>query len=216
MVGVEQDELDLADRHQPDPDGDVTIGDRHVDGSRRLDGAELGGFVALVAFDLVAVGDVLAEEALAVEQPDADERDGEVVRRLDVIAGEDAETARVLGHELGDPELWREVGDLRPGPVVGARGRRANRCRAGRRRWRRRRRAMRRDDRRRGRRRWRPDAPGCRSGRRTAHGARTSTSRCGSWRGFRERREASCGPKGCSDERPASMAWGSGRVVRQR
>ena len=113
MVGVEQDQLDAADRHQPDAGRDVAIGDRHVDGIGCLDGTELLGFVALVALDLVAVGDVLAEEALAVEQPDSDERDGEVVRRLDVIAGEDAETAGVLGHELGDPELGREVGDLR-------------------------------------------------------------------------------------------------------
>ncbi len=32
MVGVEQDQLDPADRHQPDAGRDVAIGDRHVDG----------------------------------------------------------------------------------------------------------------------------------------------------------------------------------------
>ena len=53
----------------------------------------------------------LAEVARAVEQPHADERDAEVARRLAVVAGQDAEAARVDPERLVDPELHREVGD---------------------------------------------------------------------------------------------------------
>ena len=49
---------------------------------------------------------------MAVEEADADERDAEVARRLEVVAGEHAETARVLRQRFGDAELGREVGDL--------------------------------------------------------------------------------------------------------
>ena len=61
---------------------------------------------------LVAVGvDRLAEVALAVEQPDADERQGHVARRLHVVAGEDAEAARVDAERLVEAVLGAEVGD---------------------------------------------------------------------------------------------------------
>ena len=53
----------------------------------------------------------LAEVARAVEQAHADERHAEVARRLAVVAGEDAEAARVDAERLVDPELHREVGD---------------------------------------------------------------------------------------------------------
>ena len=51
------------------------------------------------------------EVAAAVEQPDADERHAELSRRLQVVAGEDAEAAAVDRQRLLDPELHREVGD---------------------------------------------------------------------------------------------------------
>ncbi len=51
------------------------------------------------------------EVALGVQQPDADEGDAEVGGRLQVIAGEHAEPARVLRERLGDAELGGEVGD---------------------------------------------------------------------------------------------------------
>ena len=61
---------------------------------------------------LVAVGvDRLAEVALAVEQPDADEREGHVAGRLHVVAGQHAETARVDPERLVEPVLGAEVGD---------------------------------------------------------------------------------------------------------
>ena len=53
----------------------------------------------------------LPEVPGAVEQPDADDRHAEVAGRLEVVAGEDAETAGVLRQHLGDAELGREVAD---------------------------------------------------------------------------------------------------------
>ena len=53
----------------------------------------------------------LTEVAGPVEQADADDRDAEVGRRLQVVAGEDAEAAGVLRQHLGDAELRREVRD---------------------------------------------------------------------------------------------------------
>ncbi len=65
-----------------------------------------------VALLLPAVGvEALAEVAVPVEQPDADQRHAEVARRLEVVAGQHAEAAGVLGDRLGDAELGREVGD---------------------------------------------------------------------------------------------------------
>ena len=64
------------------------------------------------AFFLVAVGvEPLAEVALGVQQADGDERQAEIRGRLQVVAGEYAETTAVLRQRLGEPELGREVGD---------------------------------------------------------------------------------------------------------
>ncbi len=65
-----------------------------------------------VALLLPAVArDRLAEVAGAVEQADADDRHAEVGGALQVVAGEDAEAARVLRQRGRDAELGREVGD---------------------------------------------------------------------------------------------------------
>ena len=53
----------------------------------------------------------LPEVAAAVEQPHADDRHAEVGGRLEVVAGEDAQTAGVLRQHGGDAELGGEVGD---------------------------------------------------------------------------------------------------------
>ena len=64
-----------------------------------------------VALLLPAVGvEALAEVAVAVEQAHAHQRHAQVARRLEVVAGQDAQAARVLGDGLGDAELGREVG----------------------------------------------------------------------------------------------------------
>src|SRR5690606_40786106 len=65
-----------------------------------------------VGLDLPAVArEGLLEVPGAVEEPDADDRYAEVARALEVVAGEDAEAARVLRQDRGDPELRGEVGD---------------------------------------------------------------------------------------------------------
>ena len=66
----------------------------------------------------------LPEVAAAVEQPHADDRDAEVAGGLEVVAGEDAESAGVLREHRGDAELRREVADR-------AQGRRRRRRSAG-------------------------------------------------------------------------------------
>ena len=83
-------------------DGDLDAG---VGEAERL-GVELGDALLLPAVGVEA----LAEVALGVEQPDADERHAEVGRRLQVVAGQHAEAAGVLRQGLGDAELGGEVG----------------------------------------------------------------------------------------------------------
>ena len=77
----------------------------------------------------MAVGvDRLAEVAVAVEQADADERDGHVGGRLEMVAGEHAQAARVDAERLVQAVLGAEVGDravelravLAVEPVAGA------------------------------------------------------------------------------------------------
>ena len=55
----------------------------------------------------------LPEVPRPVQQPDPDERQAEVRGRLEVVAREHAEAARVVGQHLGDAELHREVADRR-------------------------------------------------------------------------------------------------------
>ena len=122
--------VEQEDRHAPDlgdPDGDEQVAPGQLDGDgqgqpgRVLDAAErqprqvVVGVVVL----LVAVGvDRLAEVALAIQQPDADRRQGHVAGRLHVVAGEDAETAGVDAERLVEAVLRAEVGD-RPAQPVG-------------------------------------------------------------------------------------------------
>ena len=47
----------------------------------------------------------LAEVAVAVEEADADDRHAEVAGRLEVVAGQDPEAARVLRQRLAEAEL---------------------------------------------------------------------------------------------------------------
>ena len=66
------------------------------------------GIVVLGALAAVAV-DGLHEVALAVEQAHGDERQLEIARRLAVVAGEDAQAARVHRQALVHAELGAEV-----------------------------------------------------------------------------------------------------------
>jgi hypothetical protein len=111
-VGVEQQQRRPADLGPPH------LGVEH--GVGQVDGDEQGTPVAaedqlerqLVGVErrigllLAAVGgEGLAEVAGAVEEADADHGHAEVAGRLQVVAGEHAEPARVLGKDLADAEL---------------------------------------------------------------------------------------------------------------
>ncbi len=91
-------------RHAGEVDLDadaVTRGQRHDVGVEQR-----------VALLLPAVGvEALAEVAVPVQEADAHQRNAQVARRLEMVAGQDAQATRVLGHSLGDAELGREVGD---------------------------------------------------------------------------------------------------------
>ena len=112
-VGVQQVER-RAPHHGPPHLGDertATHVDRHPHVLAQLEGHGVGVQVG-EAFLLPPVGrERLPEVAVAVEEADGHERDAQVGRRLQVVAGEDAQAAGVLRDGLGDAELGREVGD---------------------------------------------------------------------------------------------------------
>ena len=116
-VGVEQVERHAADLRAPDlrAHGDeraVVVRDLDGDGRALERERQPRRVVLRIALALpVGLVELLAEVALAVEEPDADERHAEVGRRLQVVAGEHAEPARVDRQALVEPELAREVGD---------------------------------------------------------------------------------------------------------
>ena len=121
-VRVEQQQRVAADRELPDARGDRAGArvDRHDDRRRRSSSAGRIGSSAAVDVDVVLVlpaveVEPLPEVALVVVEADADERDAEIRRALDVIAGEDAEAARVDRQRLVQAELGGEVRD-RPRP----------------------------------------------------------------------------------------------------
>ena len=123
-VGVEQQQRRPPHLGPPDLGVEHPVGQAHRDQQRlavavpdQLEG-ELVGVEGRVGLLLAAVGGQrLAEVARAVEQADPDHRHAEVAGRLEVVAGEHAEAARVLGKDLADAELGGEVGD--PGGGVG-------------------------------------------------------------------------------------------------
>ncbi len=134
-VGVEQKDRDAADVGDPYGHGEIAAreldGDRQRQSRRILDALEREScqVVVGVLVLLVAVGiDGLAEIALAVQQADADRGHRHVAGRLHVVAGEDAQTARVDAHRLVEAVFGAEVGDRAPErvgvttlePVVGA------------------------------------------------------------------------------------------------
>jgi hypothetical protein len=64
------------------------------------------GVVGRVALGLPAVGGQrLRKVTMPVQQAHADDRDAEVARRLQVVARQDAESARVLRQHGGDAVL---------------------------------------------------------------------------------------------------------------
>ena len=117
-VGVEQQQRHPADLDAPERGVQDAARERHCDPqtpSRRARApcereqrrVEIGELLLLGARG----GQQLAEVAVAVEEPDPDERHAQVAGRLEVIAGEDPEAARVLRQRLPHAELGREVRD---------------------------------------------------------------------------------------------------------
>ena len=126
-VGVEQVEGHAPDLGPPHlkgrhAAGQVDVGQQRVavivayEGDGEGVGVELRVVLLLPAVEV----EVLAEVALRVEEADGNEGDALVGGRLQVVAGEHAEAARVDREGLGDAELGREVGDGRGGahPVL--------------------------------------------------------------------------------------------------
>ena len=115
--------VDLEQVERDDADGgrDVLSPDRgldrlagEVDRDRHVLAHEPDRFRVdrLVVLGLTAgLVDPLAEVAARVEEADADERDAELGRALEVVAGEDAQAAGVDRQALVNPELHAEVGD---------------------------------------------------------------------------------------------------------
>ncbi len=117
-VGVEQQDRHPADLGDPDGGVQVAAGERHADGERlaqpveRPQDRQPRELVVRVGVLLVAVRvDRLAEVALAVHQPHADERQGHVRGGLHVVAGEDAQAAGVDPEALVEAVLGAEVRD---------------------------------------------------------------------------------------------------------
>ena len=111
-VGVEEVERHPPDVGPPHPGRQRCAGKIDGDGDALAErhghavGIEIGVALLLPALDV----EDLPEVPVLVEEADADERDAEIGRRLEMVAGEDTETAGVLGERLGDAELGREVG----------------------------------------------------------------------------------------------------------
>lgn len=112
-VGVEHEQRHTADPGLPDAGAQQpAAGQGEADqGGAAVGLAEQGERQLVRVEDRVVLllpavpGEGLAEVAVAVEEPDADQRDAEVAGGLEVVAGEDAEAAGVLRQGGGDAEL---------------------------------------------------------------------------------------------------------------
>ncbi len=117
-VGVEQQERHAADVDAPDLGDDVAPDERHGDGERLAVavGHERGGHAVGIGVDPVLVlpagaVDALAEVAVAVHQPDRDQRHGAVGGLLEDVARQHAEAAGVDGERAVDGVLGAEERD---------------------------------------------------------------------------------------------------------
>ena len=115
-------DLEQVERHgaggrdilAPDRRLDRLAGEVDRDGHVLADEADGLRIDRLVVLRLAAgLVHALAEVAARVEEADPDERDAELGRRLEVVAGEDAESAGVDRQPLVDAELHAEVRDER-------------------------------------------------------------------------------------------------------
>ena len=117
-VGVEEQDRRPSDLRHPHRGMHHPVGDLHAHLERRpVAGAgathrQLRRIEIRLGMLLVAIGvDLLAEVAPAIEEADAHERNRGIRCGLAVVAGQDAEAARVELHRFVDAELGAEVGD---------------------------------------------------------------------------------------------------------
>ena len=116
-VGIEEEQRVAADRELPDARGNRSGARLDRDGHRdALAERRPHRQRAMIDVDVVLVLpavaiEALPEVALVVVQADADERNAEVRGALDVIAGQDAEAARIDRQRFVDAELRGEVRD---------------------------------------------------------------------------------------------------------
>ena len=127
-VGIQQQQRNPADLRDPDPGVQLRGA-----GKRQLHQHGIAAGVGeqpqrqplrvqrRVGLVLPAVrGQRLPEVAGAVVEAHGDERNAEVGRGLQVVTGQDAQAARIVGQHLGDAELHRKVRDAgRHGLLVG-------------------------------------------------------------------------------------------------
>ncbi len=116
-VGVQEQEVAATDFDSPDLGANDSAAGLDFDDDPFpvcTDGRLHGQLVDVgleVVFALPAfVVEALKEVSLAVEEANADERDAEVGRALDVVSGEDAEASGVDREGLVQAELGREIG----------------------------------------------------------------------------------------------------------
>src|SRR5436305_2013705 len=77
--------------------------------SSRLDG-EIVKIQFRICLLLPAVGgEILLEVAVAIEQANADEGEGDFAGAFEMIAGENSQAARINGERFVDAELGREI-----------------------------------------------------------------------------------------------------------
>ena len=122
QFGVEQHQRDVADPEDPRGEEEFAVAEAHQAGDFVAVGVasahhrqivDLGDGIVFV----LPAGTVehLPEVALPIEQPHRHQRQFEVARGFQVVAGEDAEAARKDADALVDAEFEREVRDLAPG-----------------------------------------------------------------------------------------------------
>ncbi len=117
-VRVQKEHRHATDLGAPDIDTDIASGQLHGDGqrvARAVEGTaewQARGFVVRVGVFLVTVRvDRLAEVAPPIEEPDAHQWQGHVAGRLQVIARQHAQAARVDPERFVDPVLGAEIRD---------------------------------------------------------------------------------------------------------
>ncbi len=123
-VGVQDVQPDPTDPDQPDPGVDGAV--RHLDlddhflavGVQGLLGGDVGKVESAVAGFLPPLAvDLLDEVSVVVQQAHADHRDSQIRGCLEVVAGKDAQAARVDGQALVHAEFSRKIGHHMVGVV---------------------------------------------------------------------------------------------------